>query len=264
MGSITETRSEAYLYKHAHSNDSYLTVEAGSGLYLKLSDGREILDATGGAAVSAIGHGNKRVQKAIVAQLEQVEYCYPGFFKTACAQQLADHLVKSTNGKMVRAAFLGSGMKLLSKGARYIDISNRTVGSEAMEAAMKLARQYFLELSAETPRYRFIAREGSWHGATIGTLAIGDFKARKWPFEALLSDNISRVSACNPYRGMKTGETSTDYISRLAQELEDEFQRVGPDTVCAFIAEPMVGTVRFVPNLISRIVLTTDLRHWAV
>ena len=110
MGSITETRPETYLYKHAHSNDSYLTVEAGSGLYLKLSDGRKILDATGGAAVSAIGHGNKRVQKAVASQLEQVEYCYPGFFKTACAQQLADHLVKSTNGKMVRAAFLGSGL----------------------------------------------------------------------------------------------------------------------------------------------------------
>lgn len=119
-----------------------------------------------------------------------------------------------------------------------------------MEAAMKLARQYFLELSAETPRYRFIAREGSWHGATISTLAAGDFKARKWPFEALVPDNISRVSACNPYRGMKSGETSTDYVSRLAQELEDEFQRVGPDTVCAFIAEPMVGTVCFVPILI--------------
>lgn len=110
MGSITEIRSEAYLYKHAHSNDSYLTVEASSGLYLKLSDGRKILDATGGAAVSAIGHGNKRVQRAVAVQLEQVEYCYPGFFKTACAQQLADHLVKSTNGKMARASFLGSGM----------------------------------------------------------------------------------------------------------------------------------------------------------
>ena len=110
MGSVTEPRSEAYLYKHAHSNDSYLNVEAGSGLYLKLSDGRKILDATGGAAVSAIGHGNERVQKAVAAQLEKVEYCYPGFFKTACAQQLADHLIRSTKGKMARACFLGSGV----------------------------------------------------------------------------------------------------------------------------------------------------------
>ena len=133
-----------------------------------------------------------------------------------------------------------------------------------MEAAMKLARQYFLGLSAETPRYRFIAREGSWHGATISTLAAGDFKARKWPFEALVSDNISRVSACNPYHGMKSGETPTDYVSRLAQELEDEFQRVGADTVCAFLAEPMVGTVRFVTNLICCIALTTNPRHSAV
>lgn len=121
-------------------------------------------------------------------------------------------------------------------------------GSEAMEAAMKLARQYFLELSSETPRYRFIAREGSWHGATISTLAIGDFKARKWPFEPLVADNISRVSACNPYRGLKKGETATAYVSRLADELEKEFQRVGAETVCAFIAEPMVGTVRAIPT----------------
>ena len=113
MGSLAKSSSEAYLYKHAHSNDPYLDVESGSGLYLTLSDGRKILDATGGAAVSAIGHGNVRVKMAIARQLEKVEYCYPGFFKTSCAQQLADYLVSSTNGKMVRACFLGSGLLLL-------------------------------------------------------------------------------------------------------------------------------------------------------
>ena len=113
-----------------------------------------------------------------------------------------------------------------------------------MEAAMKLARQYFIELSSDTARCRFIAREGSWHGATIGTLAVGDFKARKWPFQPLVADNSSHVSACNPYRGLRKGETLSAYINRLAQELEEEFQRVGPETVCAFIAEPVVGTVR--------------------
>ena len=77
---------------------------------MKLSDGRKILDATGGAAVSAIGDGNKHVQKDVAAKLEQVEYCCSGFFKTGCAQQLADHLVKSTKGKMVRASILRSGM----------------------------------------------------------------------------------------------------------------------------------------------------------
>ena len=109
MGSLGEPKAEAYLYKHALSNDSYLNVESGSGLYLTLSDGRKILDATGGAAVSAIGHGDVRVQQAIIAQMKQVEYCYPGLYKTSCAQKLADFLVKSTHGMMARACFLGSG-----------------------------------------------------------------------------------------------------------------------------------------------------------
>ena len=107
------------------------------------------------------------------------------------------------------------------------------------------ARQYFLELSPQSPRSRFIARDGSWHGSTLSTLSIGDFKVRKCLFEPLLADNISRVSACHPYRGMKDGEDSKEYVARLAQELEREFQRVGPETVCAFIAEPVVGTVSF-------------------
>ena len=117
------------------------------------------------------------------------------------------------------------------------------LGSEAMEAAMKLARQYFLEISPQSPRSRFIARDGSWHGSTLATLAIGDFKVRKHLFEPLLADNVSRVSACHPYRGLKKDETTENYVSRLAQELDDEFQRIGPETVCAFVAEPVVGTV---------------------
>lgn len=109
---------------------------------------------------------------------------------------------------------------------------------------MKLARQYFLELSpSQTTRYRFIAREGSWHGCTIAALSVGDFKARKTPFEPILPENVSRVSACNAYRDLLEDESTEQYVARLAQELEDEFQKVGPETVCAFIAEPVVGSV---------------------
>lgn len=108
---------------------------------------------------------------------------------------------------------------------------------------MKLARQYFLEQNPQSSRHHFIAREGSWHGCTLGTLAVGDFKVRKIPFEPLLSNNVSRVSACQPYRGLRRRETSEAYVARLVQELEDEFQRVGAKNVCAFILEPVVGTV---------------------
>ncbi len=113
-----------------------------------------------------------------------------------------------------------------------------------MEAALKLARQYFLELPTPQPtRTRFIARLPSYHGTTLGALAVGGHVLRRQPFEPLLSKNISHVSPCNAYRGMKEGESNEDYVARLASELDSEFQRVGSDTVCAFVAEPVVGAV---------------------
>lgn len=112
-----------------------------------------------------------------------------------------------------------------------------------MEAAMKLARQYHFERSPNSPRLNFIARKSSWHGCTLGTLSLGDFKARKEIFSSMLHDNVTHVSPCHPYRDLRDGETTEEYVARLAQELEDEFQRLSPDTVCAFAVEPMVGTV---------------------
>jgi adenosylmethionine-8-amino-7-oxononanoate aminotransferase len=113
-----------------------------------------------------------------------------------------------------------------------------------MEAAVKLARQYFLELSpAQDKRINFISRRQSYHGITLGALAIGGHEYRRAKFEPLLMKNVSRVSPCNAFRGKNPGETDMDYISRLAQELDDEFQAVGPETVCAFVAEPVVGAV---------------------
>ena len=109
---------------------------------------------------------------------------------------------------------------------------------------MKLARQYFLELSPPQPdRTKFIAREQSYHGTTIGALSMGGHLARRKLFTPMLLDNITHVSACNAYRGPIAGESNEDYVARLAQELDDEFVRVGPGTVCAFVAEPVVGAV---------------------
>lgn len=113
-----------------------------------------------------------------------------------------------------------------------------------MEAAMKLARQYFQELSPPQPsRYRFIARKESYHGTTLGSLSTSGHVARRALYEPMLMKNISHVSPCNAYRGMKDGESTKEYVSRLVQELDAEFQRLGPETVCAFVAEPVVGAV---------------------
>lgn len=117
-------------------------------------------------------------------------------------------------------------------------------GSEAVEAAIKLSRQYFLELPTPQPqRTKFIARKESYHGTTMGALALGGHVGRRKLYEPMLMGNSSRVSFCNAYRGKKEGENDADYVARLAQELDDEFQKQGPDTVCAFFAETVVGAV---------------------
>ena len=113
-----------------------------------------------------------------------------------------------------------------------------------MDGAAKLARQYFLELSPPQPkRYQFIARQGSYHGNTLGALSISGHKARRSIYEPMLTSNVSHVSACNSYRGKKDHESIEVYVARLTEELDREFQRMGPETVCAFVAEPVVGAV---------------------
>ncbi|KAL4915538.1 pyridoxal phosphate-dependent transferase [Aspergillus aurantiobrunneus] len=195
----------------------------GKGSYLFLEDGSKFLDSTGGAAVSCLGHGHERVSQAIVDQLKQVEYCHTAFFGTEVSEELARFLVDSTGGKLSKLYVVSSG-------------------SEAVEAALKFSRQYFLELPTPQPqRTRFIARKPSYHGITLGALGAGGHVLRRQSFEPLLSQNTSHVSPCYAYRGKKDGESDPAYVARLAGELDAEFQRVGPDTVCAFIAEPVVG-----------------------
>ncbi|KAJ5131534.1 Pyridoxal phosphate-dependent transferase major region subdomain 2 [Penicillium bovifimosum] len=198
-------------------------VVGGKGSYLFLEDGTKFLDSTGGAAVSCLGHGNEQVNQMIKDQMDQVSYCHSAFFGTQVAEDLAQLLVDSTGGKLSKLFVVSSG-------------------SEAVEAALKLARQYFLELpTPQSQRTKFIARLPSYHGTTLGALGLGGHVQRREPFEPLLSRNTSHVSPCYAYRGKRDGESDADYVVRLAAELEAEFQRLGPETVCAFVAEPVVG-----------------------
>ncbi|KAL2824932.1 pyridoxal phosphate-dependent transferase [Aspergillus cavernicola] len=196
----------------------------GKGSYLFLEDGTKFLDSTGGAAVSCLGHGHEKVSQAITDQVKKISYCHTAFFGTEVSEELARFLVDSTDGKLSKLYVVSSG-------------------SEAIEAALKLSRQYFLELPTPQPkRTRFIARKPSYHGITLGALGAGGHVHRRQPFEPLLSQNTSHVSPCYAYRGKKdNNESDADYVARLADELDAEFQRVGSDTVCAFIAEPVVG-----------------------
>ncbi|CAK4030121.1 related to adenosylmethionine-8-amino-7-oxononanoate aminotransferase [Lecanosticta acicola] len=201
-----------------------LRVVAAQGNYLHLNNGQKIFDATGGAAVACLGHGDIRVQDAIIEQMNEVSYCHSLFYGTRAAEELASLLVDSTNGEMSRAFFVSSG-------------------SEAMEAALKMARQYHLEKpNPEPQRAHFISRDQSYHGTTLGALAAGGHVARRAIFEPILSINTSRVSPCCAYRGIGHKiDSERAYVAKLEAELDAEFKKVGPQNVAAFIAEPVVG-----------------------
>jgi adenosylmethionine-8-amino-7-oxononanoate aminotransferase len=170
--------------------------------------------------VSCLGHGHPEVVAAMREQLERLEYAHTGFFSTEAAEALAELLVADAPEGIGHAFFVSGG-------------------SEAMEAAMKLARQYFVE-AGEPERAVFIARRQSYHGNTLGALALGGNEARRRQFAPLLID-VERVSACFEYRGREAAESAEQYSGRLARELEAAIERIGARRVIAFCAETVVG-----------------------
>lgn len=192
----------------------------GKGVYLYDELGKAYLDGSGGAAVSCLGHGDPDIIAAIQDQAAQLAYAHTGFFTTDPAEELADMLIAKAPGSLDRV-YLVSG------------------GSEATEAAIKLARQYFIE-KGEPDRRHLIARRQSYHGNTLGALAAGGNAWRRAQFAPLLIE-VSHIAPCYEYVDRQDGESAEDYGHRAAQELEDEILRLGPDTVLAFMAEPVVG-----------------------
>ena len=193
----------------------------GEGIYLYTEDGSSIIDASGGAAVACLGHGNHRIAEAIGRQAAAMAYAHTGTFSNQPAEDLADFLLQDEPGGLSRAWFCSSG-------------------SEGNEAAIKLARQYFLEIG-QPQRTRTIARRQSYHGTTLGALAAGGNMMRRVHYEPILSQAHSLVSPCFAYRFKAPDETDAQYVDRLTEELDAEFRRLGPDTVMAFLAEPVVG-----------------------
>jgi adenosylmethionine-8-amino-7-oxononanoate aminotransferase len=193
---------------------------SGEGPFVIDSAGRRYLDASGGAAVSCLGHSERRVIEAIKAQLDRLPYAHTGFFTNEPAEALADHLIERAPEGLGHVYFVSGG-------------------SEANETAMKLARQYFFE-RGETGRRHFIARRQSYHGNTIAALSVGGNAGRRAIYEPILLP-ASHIAPCFEYRHRRSGETSEEYGIRAADELEAEILRLGPETVIAFIAETVVG-----------------------
>ena len=203
-----------------HTKAAPTTIAGGEGCYLIDRDGKRYLDGSGGAAVSCLGHGDADVIAAVKAQIDKIAWAHTSFFTSDPAEELADLLIEHAPPGIERVYFVSGG-------------------SEAMEAALKLARQYFTELG-QPERRRIIARRQSYHGNTLGVLATGGNEWRRAQFAPLLIET-SHIAPCYEYRGRSDGETAAEYGQRIANELEAEIERLGPETVMAFVAEPVVG-----------------------
>ncbi len=203
-----------------HTKANLPTAVAGDGCYLIDKDGKRYFDGSGGAAVSCLGHSNERVITAVQEQVGKLAFAHTSFLTSDPTEELANLLIKHAPETIDRVYFVSGG-------------------SEAVEAAIKLSRQYHIE-NGEPQREHIIARKQSYHGNTLGALAAGGNLWRRQQFDPLLI-NISHISPCYEYIGRSENETSFDYGQRMAQELEDEILRLGTDKVMAFMAEPVVG-----------------------
>ncbi|SSW65955.1 aspartate aminotransferase family protein [Achromobacter veterisilvae] len=215
----------------------------GQGAWVYDSAGRAYLDGSGGAAVSCLGHNHPDVQAAMHAQIDALAYAHTSFFTTEVAERLADRLVADAPEGISHAYFVSGG-------------------SEAVEAALKMARQYFVEIG-QPERRHIVARRQSYHGNTLGALAVGGNAWRRAQFAPLLIE-VEHVSPCYAYRDQREGESAEQYGERLALELEQTFERLGPGSVMAFVAEPVVGAtagaLTAVPGYFRRIREVCD-RH---
>ncbi|UCH16262.1 MAG: aspartate aminotransferase family protein [Burkholderiales bacterium] len=205
---------------HRQLRDPLPTAVGGEGVYLIDADGRRYIDASGGAAVSCLGHGHRDVIAAMHAQIDRIAYAHTSFFTTEVAEQLADHLIARAPAGMSHAYFVSGG-------------------SEAIEAALKMARQYFVEIG-QPQRAHFIARRQSYHGNTLGALSVGGNAWRRRQFAPLLIP-VTHVSPCYAYRDQRRDETPEQYGQRLVTELAEAIEHLGGENVIAFVAETVVG-----------------------
>lgn len=205
---------------HRNPKNAYPVAVAGDGPYVIDRDGKRYLDACCGAAVSCLGHTDREVIAAIKSQLDQLPFAHTSFFTNEPMEALATELVQDAPAGIERVYFCSGG-------------------SEAVEAALKLARQYFVE-AGQPARRHVIARRQSYHGNTLGALATGGNLWRRKQFEPLLF-GVSHVEPCYSYRGRRDDESDAAYGARLVRELEEEVQRLGADQVIAFVAETVGG-----------------------
>lgn len=196
-------------------------VESAKGIEMYLSNGNTIIDACGGAAVAVIGHCNDEVNQAMLQQANKVSYVHTQAYTTPAAEDLANFMLDGSPHGLEKAFFVCSG-------------------SEAVEAALKIARQYHFE-RGQPERIHFVSRKQSYHGNTMGAMSVSSNLARKVPYYGFGHPHVSYVTPAYAYRYKDKDETEEQFTQRLLKELEDEFLRIGPEKIVAFLAETVVG-----------------------
>lgn len=205
---------------HRSLQKAYPTANKGSGVYLHTSNGRKVLDGSSGAAVSSLGHGNQEIIDAICTQAQSLAFAHSSFFTSDPAEDLAKLIIKNSNDAFTKVMFL-------------------TSGSEAVESALKVARQYHV-YKGQPERVNYIGREFSYHGNTLGALAVGNNPARRGAFAPILGPTFHHVSRCF-YEKDGRGRTEGEYEDALLSEYEEKIKSLGPETVAAVIIEPVGG-----------------------
>jgi adenosylmethionine-8-amino-7-oxononanoate aminotransferase len=216
-------RSTRILHRQIAGGESLPVAVGGEGIEIMDANGRRIIDASGGAAVSCLGHGHPAVNAAIAAQLGKLAYAHTSFFTTDVAERLADQLIAHAPQRLEHVYYVSGG-------------------SEAMEAALKMARQFFVE-RGEPQRQHFIGRRQSYHGNTLGVLAVGGNALRRAQFAPMLFET-HHVAPPYAYRDRHADEGEAAYGERLVQELEDKIEAIGAETVVAFVAETVGGATQ--------------------
>jgi adenosylmethionine-8-amino-7-oxononanoate aminotransferase len=191
---------------HRSSHSVLPVAVGGDGPYAIDSNGKRYLDASGGAAVSCLGHSDADVIAAVQTQIGRMPFAHSAFFTNEPMEQLAEMMVSGAPDGLDRVYFTSGG-------------------SEAVEAALKMARQYFIEIG-QPERTVFIARRQSYHGNTLGALSVGGNEWRRAPFREIMAET-RHVDPCYAYRWRYDGEADETYATRLADELETEILDAG-------------------------------------
>lgn len=216
-------RATSILHRQIASGETMPMAVAGRGIEIIDADGKAYIDGSSGAAVSCLGHGHPRIGAAIKAQIDRIAFAHTSFFTSDVAEDLANMLVAHAPAGLDHVYYVSGG-------------------SEAMEAALKMARQYFLE-RGESGRVNFVGRLQSYHGNTLGVLAVGGNLFRRAQFAPMLFAS-HHVAPPYAYRDLRPGETLEQYGARLAAELEAKLAELGPETVIAFVAETVGGATQ--------------------